>query len=106
MSHAPRELVRVKDQAFRVVWDDGHVSTYPARYLRRHCACAFCRDEVTGRTLLDPTSVPEDLKSTAASTVGRYALRFDFSDGHSTGIYPFPYLRSICPCPECAPAGA
>ena len=27
--------------------------------------------------------------------VGEYALRFDWSDGHKTGIYPFDFLRDI-----------
>ena len=94
----PKELVKTKDNAFRIVWDDAHVSTYPYRYLRQHCACAWCRDEVTGKQLLDPESVPEDLKGLGASTVGLYGLKFDFSDGHSTGIYTFDYLRAICPC--------
>jgi DUF971 family protein len=33
--------------------------------------------------------------------VGRYALGFDFSDGHNTGIYPFEVLRDLCRCPTC-----
>ena len=27
--------------------------------------------------------------------VGNYALRFDFSDGHRTGLYSFDYLRKL-----------
>jgi DUF971 family protein len=34
--------------------------------------------------------------------VGRYAIRFHWSDGHSTGIYTFEQLRELCPCPICA----
>jgi DUF971 family protein len=30
-------------------------------------------------------------------------LLIKWNDGHSTGIYSFDYLRSICPCPECHP---
>ena len=29
------------------------------------------------------------------SEVGSYALRFDWSDGHGTGLYTWPYLREI-----------
>jgi DUF971 family protein len=36
--------------------------------------------------------------------VGNYALQIDFSDGHTTGIYSYDYLRTICPCDECAKA--
>jgi DUF971 family protein len=27
--------------------------------------------------------------------VGNYAVRFDFSDGHRTGLYTFDYLRKL-----------
>jgi len=27
--------------------------------------------------------------------IGNYALRFDFSDGHRTGLYTFDYLRKL-----------
>ena len=94
----PKELIKTKQNSFKIVWDDAHVSEYPYRYLRQHCACAWCRDEVTGAQLLNPDSIPQDLKGLGASTVGLYGLKFDFSDGHSTGIYTFDYLRSLCPC--------
>ena len=35
----------------------------------------------------------EGVYPTAIHYVGRYALQFVWSDGHSTGIYPFEYLR-------------
>ncbi|MEK7316525.1 MAG: gamma-butyrobetaine hydroxylase-like domain-containing protein, partial [Candidatus Eisenbacteria bacterium] len=37
-------------------------------------------------------------------TVGQYALHFDWSDGHTTGIYSYDYLRRICPCDACLSA--
>ncbi len=42
------------------------------------------------------------LKPNRAELVGRYALQIFWSDGHSTGIYSFHYLRELCPCGECA----
>jgi len=30
------------------------------------------------------------------------AIQIFFTDGHSTGIFSYDYLRSICPCAECA----
>ena len=38
----------------------------------------------------------------AAKTVGHYALQIDFTDGHTTGIFSYDYLRTICPCAQCA----
>jgi len=33
--------------------------------------------------------------------VGNYAIRINWSDGHSAGIYSWEHLRRICPCAEC-----
>jgi ATP-binding protein involved in chromosome partitioning len=85
----------------RIVWQDGHTSEYPPRELRLACRCAGCIEEMTGRRLLDARHVPQDVYPLEIRYVGRYALRFDWSDGHTTGIYPFELLRDICSCEEC-----
>jgi DUF971 family protein len=36
-----------------------------------------------------------DVHPLSVEYVGEYALRFDWSDGHKTGIYPFDFLRDI-----------
>jgi DUF971 family protein len=41
-------------------------------------------------------------KARSASAVGNYAIQMSFTDGHSTGIYSFDYLREICPCDTCS----
>jgi DUF971 family protein len=33
--------------------------------------------------------------------VGGYALSLKWFDGHSSGIYSFKFLRSICQCDAC-----
>ncbi|NIT12675.1 MAG: DUF971 domain-containing protein, partial [Candidatus Dadabacteria bacterium] len=33
--------------------------------------------------------------------VGQYALRFYWSDRHSTGIYTFQFIRELCSCEKC-----
>ena len=33
--------------------------------------------------------------SVSAKDIGNYALRFEFSDGHRTGLYSYDYLRSL-----------
>jgi ATP-binding protein involved in chromosome partitioning len=81
----------------RIRWKDGGVSDYPPRYLRLCCPCAGCVEEMTGRPLLNPARVPDDVHPLAVRYVGSYALAFDWSDGHDTGIYPFTYLREIAP---------
>jgi len=40
------------------------------------------------------------LRAEAIEPVGNYAIRIRFSDGHSSGIYAWSYLRSIEPDTE------
>jgi ATP-binding protein involved in chromosome partitioning len=76
-------------------WRDGKLTTHQARALRLACPCASCIDEGSGRPLLDPGSVPDDVAIVDSDVVGRYAFRFRFSDRHDTGIYTFPMLREM-----------
>ena len=73
-------------------WPDGRVTRHPAFDLRTNCPCAVCVDEMTGRRLLDPARVPPDVNALSYARVGRYAVRFQWSDGHATGIYPYERL--------------
>jgi DUF971 family protein len=100
--NTPLEITPTEDeQRLRVRWGDGHISEFEPRYLRLSCPCAGCVEEMTGRPLLNPETVAADVYPLAIQYVGRYALQFNWSDGHRTGIYPFDQLRRICPCPEC-----
>ena len=99
-----------------IVWSDGHASHYDFAYLRERCPCAMCNDERTKKAEFAASGghveavapVPSVLpmfkpkaKARAAHAVGNYALQIDFTDGHSTGIYSYDYLRAVCPCEEC-----
>jgi DUF971 family protein len=108
-----------------ITWADNHASHYDFAYLREECPCAMCNDErqkkaagqqkdmqlkkenpalavapIVNSPLL-PMFKPR-LTAKAAHAVGNYALQIDFNDGHATGIFSFDFLRTICPCQECA----
>jgi len=108
-----------------ITWADGHASHYDFAYLREECPCAMCNDERqkkaqgqekdrqlkkenAARAAAAPLSSPllpmykPKLAAKSAHAVGNYALQIDFNDGHAAGIYSFDYLRTICPCEECA----
>ena len=93
--------VGLDDRGITVEWTDGHWSVYDAKYLRINCGCAECVEEWTNRKLLDPVSVPADIRAEDYLIVGRYAVQFLWSDAHYTGIYPFEALRALCQCDEC-----
>ena len=108
-----------------IIWADNHSSHYDFAYLRKECPCAMCNDERlkkeqgqqkdmqlkkenSGVSAAPPVSSPllpmfkPKLTAKAAHAVGNYALQIDFNDGHATGIFSFDFLRTICPCEECA----
>ncbi len=76
-------------------WPDAQVQTIDPRDLRLSCRCAACRDEISGKNLLNPETVPMDVVPTRIWSVGNYAIGVAFSDGHNSGIYTFPALRDI-----------
>lgn len=98
----PEHIAISKSKGVKIDWKDGHSSEYGLHYLRDNCPCATC----TGAHG-NPPSTPFEmykptLKMLGVEPVGNYAVRINWSDGHSTGIYSFEHFRKICPCAECA----
>ena len=97
----PKRIQR-RDEGLLIVWDaSGHEAFFPARALRLLCPCAECVEEMSGRALLLPDSVPADIRPLSVGLVGSYGLKVNWSDGHSTGIYTFEKLLAWCPCDSC-----
>jgi DUF971 family protein len=96
---APVNLHLRKTEALEVTWGDGHVSVLPVRALRKYCPCAGCQGErdLLGRTMMPIVKTTYDgpIAALGAALVGNYALKIDWSDGHSSGIYTFVYLREL-----------
>ena len=93
--------IKSAGETITILWSDRHASRYAARDLRLLCRCAACVDEWTHTTLVKPELVPQGVKAAAIQVMGNYALHIDWSDGHSTGIYTYDYLREVCGCDEC-----
>ena len=99
----PQHIGPTEDgRALEIRWADGHGSRFAPWELRVSCPCAGCVDEMTGTRTLRPEDVDPAVYPLEINYVGRYALAFQWSDGHSTGIYPFEFLRRLCSCPDCA----
>jgi len=92
---APYAITR-RDDGLWLEWTlGGGERRVPARALRLACPCAMCIEEMSGRPLLNPATVPQDVRPLSVHLVGNYALRVDWSDGHSTGIFPWQRLREL-----------
>jgi DUF971 family protein len=103
----PRHMDLKKDKALTIHWSDGRVSIYPIAYLRKLSPSAEAKElrkkmAKNPLTVLPTSSGAGDassgpLTATGIETVGNYAVRIRFSDGHDTGIYSWQYLRQIDP---------
>jgi DUF971 family protein len=103
----PRQIKLGKDKNLEILWDDAHESVISLRRLRDTCPCASCQGETV---LLHHYEAPEQAERpgkyelVGAEQVGSYALQLTWKDGHSTGIYTWERLRSLCECSICRPA--
>ncbi len=78
-----------------IEWPGQRRVAIPALQLRDACPCAGCIEEGTGRKLLDPATLPSDIRPLQIVAVGNYAVQIHWSDGHNTGIYSWETLRRV-----------
>jgi ATP-binding protein involved in chromosome partitioning len=81
------------DEKLSFVWSDGTRSEVKNIDLRADCGCAVCVDEYSGEKLLKREDVEKGVKPTDITPLGNYALKITWSDGHSSGIYPYRQIR-------------
>lgn len=91
----PKEVNTEDPQVTVITWDDGKVARYPNRYLRSMCPCAQCVNEITGERTVRLETIDPAVRIMGVSPVGRYALHFQWSDGHGTGLYSFDTLQKL-----------
>ncbi|MFW5683714.1 MAG: P-loop NTPase [Spirochaetota bacterium] len=83
------------EQEVRLSWPDGRTETVSNRTLRASCQCALCVDEYSGEQTLDVESIPADIHPKSVDTVGNYALSVEWSDGHTTGFFPYKRIHEL-----------
>jgi Mrp family chromosome partitioning ATPase len=82
-------------QGIAVTLPDGREGRIRPADLRRRCRCALCVEEFSGRQVLDPAAVPEDVYPTGMQPMGNYAEAVVWSDGHSSSIYPYEVILEL-----------
>jgi DUF971 family protein len=95
--HTPRDIQLIGHEV-AIAWDDGRESYFTFEQLR---AASPSASNLGERDILGnqyggdgPKKFP-GVQVRGWERVGNYALRFDFSDGHRTGLYSFDYLRRL-----------
>ena len=94
---APASVQKIGSE-LAIAWNDGQESFLPLEEMRRKCPCAACGGEpdVMGYGERPNVSyVPASFELMSWQTVGRYALQPHWGDGHNSGLYSYPYLRSL-----------
>lgn len=104
-------VLLTEGKGLEIDWQDGHRSAWSFAWLRDACPCATCVEERKneGREPGQPRAKNAALlpmytpppKPASAQAVGRYAIQFNWLDGHTAGIYSWEYLRRACQCQEC-----
>ena len=104
-------VLQTDGTGMEIDWADGHQSKWTFQWLRDACPCATCVEERTiqGRTPGQSKPKPGQLlqmyeapaRPASAHAVGRYAIQFNWLDGHKSGIYSWDFLRRNCQCAEC-----
>lgn len=92
------ERVHAIGAEIAVGWSDGRETYYPMEVLR---AVSPSAENMGERDLFGTVWGGDDrdafpgIRVTGWEFVGGYAIRFQFSDGHRTGIYSYDYLLRL-----------
>ena len=95
--HAPLNI-QIIGQEVAIAWDDGRETYFTFEQLRAASPSASNmgeRDILGNRYGGDGPKRFPGVQVLGWEQVGNYAVRFDFSDGHRTGLYSYDYLRSL-----------
>ncbi len=98
---SPVNIQAIGDE-IAIAWSDGSESFVRHDVLRRASPSASNQGEhdVFGnRYGGGGTSDFAGVRVVGWEWIGNYAVRFDFSDGHGTGLYTFDYLKKLCERP-------
>lgn len=83
--------IRQKDNyTFTIIWHDLLEADYRLSQLQANCPCAACLELAKGHP-----EVSQDVRAVRIYSVGRYALRVQFTSGCSMGIYDYGMLYNM-----------
>ena len=95
--HTPADIQIIGPEV-AIRWDDGRESYHSFATLRAASPSAETRGERDIFGTQYGGEVPRNfvgVEVTGWERIGNYAIRFEFSDGHRTGLYSFELLRQL-----------
>lgn len=84
---------RKSENILEIEFDNGEVFYYTAEYLRVQSPSAEAKGH--GAVQARIISGCKHISINAIESVGNYAVRLHFSDGHNTGIFSWSYLHTL-----------
>jgi len=96
--HVLPQDIQLIGRELAVLWADGTESYFDQEFLRAHSPSAenIGEKDIFGKQYggHGPRKFP-GVTITGWDYQGNYAVRFEFSDGHNTGLYSWDYLRKL-----------
>jgi DUF971 family protein len=90
----PTEInLHAKSRVLEIAFDDGKVFRLPFEFLRVFSPSAEVKGHGPGQETLQVGK--RDVTITQLDPVGYYAVQPTFSDGHTSGIFSWPYLYEL-----------
>ena len=94
LNKTPTEVkLRKQSNTLELSYSDGSQLEFSSEFLRVHSPSAEVRGHGNGQEVLQTGKRNVKLKN--VEPVGNYAVKLEFDDGHSTGIFSWDYLVSI-----------
>ena len=92
----PLKIKLLEGKFLCIEWDDKSESKISLKKLREMCPCATCLSEREKQSKsYIPILLGSQLTVANIEMVGSYAVQIKWEDGHSTGIYEFPFLKNL-----------
>jgi DUF971 family protein len=92
----PVKIRVVENKSLEITWDDNKRDLLDLKLLRKLCPCATCLAERDKQSkMYIPIFSKNQTTIKSINQVGKYAIQIIWSDGHSTGIYEYPFLKNL-----------
>lgn len=93
----PVALQKSNERTLKILWSDSTSNEYDVRKLRYNCTCARCVNEWSGDRIVKFEDIPKNMKPIKIESVGNYAIKITWVDGHDSGIYSYQSLKNVLP---------